>query len=333
MHSTATFVLPTMIVLLTCFCRNSLTKKCGCMWQPLRTIWNINAGCKNQLPSLELAQELLSLAHERSGHLRHRPNATINTYNSSTPKRSPKCSDFFPAKNCSFAALHPSPVLNCSPALNRSPALNCFPALNRFPAKTPFPAKKTVFLLWTVLLWKKRFPQPGGNFHTGQNKGNLAECGILGFEAFHLRKSMRPRASFFWLKSFFWFVFRHKWNWQRVVGMSCAMWPPWSSARGVGRAWHRSFDQNCSSEQYRFLTNIVLLSNIVLLNNVVLLNNINVLNTFVLLSKTVLLKNAVLMLGWPPNTCQVECENGCLIECQIECQTNCQVECQIESRL
>ena len=82
-----------------------------------------------------------------------------------------------------------------------------------------------------------------------------------------------------------------------------------------------------------FLTNIVLLSNIVLLNNVVLLRNINVLNTFVLLSKTVLLKNAVLMLGWPPNTCQVECENGCRIECQIECQKNCQVECQIESRL
>ena len=84
------------------------------------------------------------------------------------------------------------------------------------------------------------------------------------------------------------------------------------------------------------LTNIVLLSNIVLLNKVVLLRNINVLNTFVLPSNTVLLKNAVLMLGWPPNICQIECENrcqnGCRIECQIESQKKCQIECQIESR-
>ena len=128
-------------------------------------------------------------------------------------------------------------------------------------------------------------------------------------------------------------VLRHTWNWQRVVGMSCAVWFPWSSARGVGRAWHRSFDQDCSSEQYRFSDQHCSSVNIVLLNNVVLLRKINVLNAFVLLSKTVLLKNAVLMLGWRPNTCQVECGNGCRIKCQIECQKNCQVECQIESRL
>ena len=115
--------------------------------------------------------------------------------------------------------------------------------------------------------------------------------------------------------------------------MSCAVWFPWSSARGLGRAWHRSFDQDCSSEQYRFSDQHCSSVNIVLLNNVVLLRKINVLNAFVLLSKTVLLKNAVLMLGWRPNTCQVECGNGCRIECQIECQKNCQVECQIESRL